>query len=43
MNQDKNPRNAGRKKIPGKSRHIICSDEEFEQIKQLLKSIREKK
>ncbi len=37
----KNERNAGRKKIEnGVSRHIVATPEEFEQIKQLLKSIR---
>ena len=39
--KEKNP--VGRPKIPGKHRNIVCSDQEFEQIKQLLKSIREKK
>ncbi len=43
MSQEKNPRNAGRKKIEnGISRHIVATPEEFEAIRQLLKSIRNK-
>ena len=41
--ENKNPRNAGRKKIEnGISRHIVATPEEFKEIKKLLKSIREK-
>lgn len=33
----------GRNKIPdGKSRHIVATEEEFEEIKKLLKEIRDK-
>ena len=42
MKQTNNSRNAGRPKIEGKSRHIVASDKEFEKIKKLLKSIRQK-
>jgi len=42
MKTEKNPLGAGRPKIEGKERRLICSDAEYKEIKELLKSIRSK-
>lgn len=38
--ENRNPRGAGRKKLPGRRREIIATDEELLEIKKLLKEIR---
>jgi len=43
MKSKNNERNAGRKQLPGKTRHLKITDEELSEVKKLLKEIRKNK
>lgn len=43
MDKKNNERNAGRKHLPGKTRHLKITDEELAEVKKLLKEIRNNK